>query len=339
MARWLVNRNDTQFGVEGLAGLKELARTGQLGKADMIQPPGTTEWLYAYEVPDLEPLLQDAASDDFDDLDVPARGGGMGNAVLAAVLLGVIAAGGFYVWQQSSAIPTGEERLIGEGGLSYNELVVTGENVQLFAEPSAAGAAIGAAPSGQSFEMLAKRGDFYKVRGQGGREGWLPAGQVLPMYQLGGQEMMKEYDPLFNPDRYVIVANASWMQLPEQQRERITVFQFMLANQSKYDMTDLVLVARIKDAKGMELEEVEIPVEGVVPAEGNTMVGTIVDPESDERRLVTQTTFQGMAAEDPELRLEWADGVEVEMSTEDFTAASIDILQLRAVPGDGAAVR
>ena len=43
-----------------------------------------------------------------------------------------------------------------------------------------------------------------------------------------------------------------------------------------------------------------------------------------------------MAAADPDMRLEYDDGVEVQMKTKDFTEATIDIVELRSVPRDGA---
>ena len=113
----------------------------------------------------------------------------------------------------------------------------------------------------------------------------------------------------------------------------------MLGNDSMYDMTDLVLLATIKDSKGNELERVEIPVEGIIPSEGETMVCTMKPPEGApegeeevEPRSMTDHSFQLLAHDDPDLWLLYADGVEVEMTTLDFTEATIDLLELRAVP-------
>ena len=107
-------------------------------------------------------------------------------------------------------------------------------------------------------------------------------------------------------------------------------------------MTDLVLLATIKDAKGHELEKVEIPVEGVIGGRESTMVGTLGPPEEkgkpapdapvETARVLTSSTFDEMAQTDPDLQLRWTSGVEVEMATQEFTNAEIDILELRAVP-------
>ncbi len=60
------------------------------------------------------------------------------------------------------------------------------------------------------------------------------------------------------------------------------------------------------------------------------------DPGEPDR-LLTTTTFDEMSKEDPELQLRWTSGVEVEMQTESFTNAEIDILELRALPDADAA--
>ncbi|MCB9664986.1 MAG: hypothetical protein H6732_12800 [Alphaproteobacteria bacterium] len=330
MARWLVNRNETQTTVDSMSALRAMAQAGELGPGDMIQPPGASDWLYVVEVPELKEVLDASGGGiDLDDDLLPRRG--IGPWVTAAILVALLVGGGFAIATYGQRLPDPNQRILDQVG--FSEVVVTGKGVKLMAEPAAAGPAVAAVTDGSVLELMAKRGDFYKLRdGDKGVEGWLPMDQVLPAYLIGGGDVMREYDPLYNPDRYLLVQNAGWMQLPEQLAESITVFQFMLANDSDYDMTDLVLVAKIKDSRGHELEQVEFRVEGVVPANGQTMVGTLVDPENEERRLVTQVTFDGMAAKDPELRLEYNDGVEVTMTTADFTEASIDIVELRALP-------
>jgi hypothetical protein len=105
-------------------------------------------------------------------------------------------------------------------------------------------------------------------------------------------------------------------------------------------MSDLVILATIKDAKGQELDTVEIPIEGLIPSKSRTMVGTLKPedaPEEEPGRKLTTFSFNKLAEDDPELQLQWTSGVEVEMDTEEFTNAEIDILELRAVPDDEAA--
>lgn len=334
MARWLVSRNDTHFEVNGLADLKEMAKSGRLGPGDMVQPPGTSEWLYAIEIPELKPMLQTIAAVEADD-DEPAPSSKLGQIVLAVVLVVITAIGGSKAYEFWQARPEAAQRKV--DNLAVTDMVVTGKEAQLVAEPEAGSPVVGPATEGAAYELLAKRGGYYRAKDKtNGTEGWIRIEQVMPMYMLGGGKVMAEYDPIYNPDRYVNVGNASWDLVPQkgQKAQNVTVFQFMLVNESMYDMTDLVMLTKIKDAKGHELEQKEIKVEGVVPANGNTMVGTLVDPKTKETRIITQASFAQMAAATPDLALEYSDGVEVHMETTDFTEATMDVIELRAVPKD-----
>jgi hypothetical protein len=243
-------------------------------------------------------------------------------------------------------MPDPEEGILGKGGLSYSQMIVTEQGTGLRDEPAEGGRVSHALQKDEVLELLAKRDDFYRARTSEGIEGWIPINHVIPMYQLGGAQVRDELDPLYNPDRYVEVSNARWMQLPKDPKHpgtelsNVTVFEFMVTNDAPYAMTDLVLLATIKDAKGHELEKVEIPVEGVIGPKESTMVGTLGPPEEkgkpadppEPSRVLTSSTFDQMATADPDLQLRWTSGVEVQMQTQEFTNAEIDILELRAVP-------
>lgn len=335
MARWLVSRNDTHFEVNGLADLKEMAKSGRLGPGDMVQPPGTTEWLYAIEIPELKPMLQTIAAVEGEDDDSPRPPSKVGQIVFALGLIAIIGAGGFKAYEFWQARPQAAERKV--DNLAVTDMVVTGKEAQLVAEPDAGAAVVGPAAEGTVYELIAKRGGYYRAKDKAaGTEGWIRIDQVMPMYMLGGGKVMQERDPIYNPDRYVNVGNASWDLVPQKgkKEQNVTIFQFMLVNESMYDMTDLVVLTKIKDAKGHELEQKEIKVEGVVPANGNTMVGTLVDPKTKETRIITQASFSQMAASTPDLALEYSDGVEVHMEAADFTEATMDVVELRAITPD-----
>lgn len=337
MAQWLVTQGSNQFTVDGLSDLMALAQKGKLAGGDMIQPPGATDWVYAAEIPELKAMLVPSTDDDTDEHYGRNRMA-LAAPMIAAVLGGIAVVGGiamFFLFQQ---LPGSNDSLLGAGGLSYSEMLVTDKGAQLLADPKGS-RSVGALKKDQTLTLLAKRGDFYKARTEDGKEGWIGVTQTIPMYQLGGAEVREEYDPLYNPDRYVEVVNASWLQLPEQNDEEvITVFQFLLNNESAYPMTDLVILATIKNEKGHELEQVEIAVEGIIPANSGTMVGTLAaEDEEEPSRLLTNYSFRLLAKDDPELQLRFSDGVEVPMTSQNFTNANIDLIELRAEPDEKAA--
>jgi hypothetical protein len=342
MSQWLVTQGDNQFPVEGLSELKQLASDGRLGSGDMVQPPGATDWLYAAEIPELKGMLQDGAGGSIDEFDSGLKKG-MSTAVmgiLAMVFLGVAVVGGgtmYFFYQQ---LPSGNETLFGDGGLAFTEMLTT-VDAPLRSEPENSSSAIESLPKDTKLLLLAKRGDFYKARrSTGGAEGWVTLQEVVPLYKLGDIKVRDKYDPLYNPDQYVSVKNASWQMIDEEGND-VTTFTFLMHNDSRYPMTGLVLEAVIKDSKGNEVGKTEFAIEGMLPAKddedynGTVWVGTL-GPENEKDpeavgQLLTQATFDEMAEEDEDLNLRWVLGVELHLE-EDFTEAVVRVVELRAIP-------
>ncbi len=342
MAQWLVTQGSNQYPVAGMGELQRMARSGDLKGGDMIQPPGTSEWMYVVEVPELRKLVETVEES-------ASRG------VPTSVILGIAGIFGLvFVVGAGTAIylatqlPSGDAPLIGEGGLQYSQMLVTDGSAVLQSEPSPSAPPVAELDQNQSLELLSKRGSYYRARAAGGAEGWVGMGAVIPMYQLGDPEVKQKLDPLYNPDKYVLVSNASWTQ-PIEQKDKsalTTVFNFMIENQSDFAMSDVVLQAAIKDAKGHEIETLQIPVQGVVPPRGMTMIGMLMPETPKGKRakksaepvekpvVLTEYTFMKMSETDPDLQLRYVAGAEVEMSTPEFTNATITLLELRAIPDE-----
>lgn len=321
--------------------LRKMAQTGDLKGGDMVQPPGTSEWMYVVEIPELKTVVETVEESASRGVPTAVIGG------LAALFALVFVVGAGTALYLASTLPEGEAPLIGEGGLQYSQMLVTNPDAVLQAEPEPAAAAVAQLDKDQPLELLAKRGSFYKARASGGVEGWVGMDSVIPMYQLGDPDVKARLDPLYNPDRYATVSNASWTQ-PVEQKDKsalTTVFNFMVENQSDFAMTDLVLQAAIKDAKGHEIETVQIPVQGIVPPHGMSMIGTLMPEapkgkkakkaDTDEKPVVlTEYTFMKMSETDPDLQLRYVAGAEVEMTTPEFTNATVTMLELRAIPDE-----
>lgn len=334
MAAWLVTQGDRQFSAQDLAELKRLASEGKIGPGDMIQPPGASDWLYATELPELKGLLQDGGGDYDDDFDLGRKKFPTG--ILAVLALLIIAGGGYFMYDYANRIQASDLDLLGSDGLALSEMLVTNDpSAPLLGEPSEGASQTGTAAKNSKVQLVAKRGDFYQVTTETGATGWVRVNHVVPAYFFADKETRQDYDPIYNPDRYVFVKNSSWMQLPDQRSKNTTLFSFLLQNKSKFEMTDIILLATIKDKSGKVLETKEIPIEGSISRFNGSMVGTLgPDPKDREGvpRLLTNESFSKLAEADPELQMRWSDGIEVLMDSKGFAEANIDLLQVRAVP-------
>lgn len=345
MSQWVVSRGDSQFTVSGLAKLTQLAKEGDLDAGDLIQPEGAEDWLYAIEVPELASIVK---SDLEDEAEITYRSGAstaLKGALFVVFVLMIFGGGGGMAYF-AGQLPTGEESLLGEGGsLQYSELIVL-TDAALYAEPDGRSNVLATIPKDDKAELLAKRGGYYKAN-YNGKEGWIRIEDTLPVYQLGGEKIRRKMDPLYNPDQYTKVTNATFVQIDEEGNDTGT-FRFMLENSSDYEMTDLYLRAVIKDAKGAEVTSQEFHIEGVIPPKGSTMVGTLPPTEDELKaakrageeppapRLMTNVTLDRWAKDLPEeeqeeIYLRWLDGIDVTVE-DSFTEAEVRIVQLRAVP-------
>ena len=224
--------------------------------------------------------------------------------------------------------------------LGLQELQITSEAAVLRSGPDASAGTVTSLPKDARVQLVAKRGDFYHVRGDGGSpEGWVHINDVVAGYQFKDARTRDDYDPIYNPDRYVSVQDSSWMEpIPAegaQGTESITIFQFLLRNRSKFEMTDIVLLATIKDDHDRVLEEKEIAIEGNIPPFASVMIGTLGPPEDapdGASRQMTDQLFNELAKSDPDLTMRWSAGVEVQMSTSRYKHAEINLLELRAIP-------
>lgn len=330
-AKWLVNQKDHQHAFDKLDELVALAKSGELVAGDLVQPPGASDWVYANEVPELKSLVQDNVSGMSDSSRMAMMLGLAGFFVLL-ILVGGATAGWAYL-----QLPDGTDTIIGgEKGLAWNQMVVTVADAPLRGAADGNAATVATLPKESVVEVLGKQNGLWQVKTAAGQEGFLALEAGLPIYQFGPTSVQEQYDPLYNPDKYVQIGNAAW-NLAEKSETK-TVFKFMVTNAARHKMTGLVLAAAVKDDKGTEIDRREFAVEGDIPAGGDvtgqTFVGVLLsDDKTAAPRVLTEATFLELAKTDPALQTKWSEGVEFEMKTKEFSAATIDIVKVQAVPG------
>lgn len=344
MARWLVTDGDKQFSVRDFNELKQAVQQGRIGPGTMIQPPGATDWVYASEVPQLKDAFRQAAGGFPGETDPYApTAAKRPTAAIVGVLVAIIAIGGFFFYKYAVSIPDVKDLTLlgGSKGLELTEMLVTMANAPLRSSPSESASEVRKLDKDSKIQLLAKQKGWYQAESSPGVRGWIKVDHVVPAYYFASEKEREALDPIYNPDKYISVENSRWMQLPPEKTkgranpdEAITVFEFLLKNQSRFEMTDLKLVATIKNRSGRVLEEKEIEVQGKIPAWESVPVGTLNPPEKDKtgtKQPITYPSFTEMARGDEEMWLRWTDGIEVPMTSSDYSEADINLLQVRAV--------
>ncbi len=344
MSRWMVNVRGQSFSAGNMDELKQLAKKGDIGGGDILQPPGASEWLYAIEIPELKASLR---PDGLGEMDLNAAPTGLSpvvKGVLAAAL--ALAAAGIwgYALSLKAALPKQGDPLTlldesGQRGLSYQEVLITSPMATLKAEPNASSPDLVAMKKDDKATLLSKRGTWYKLRYQD-KEGWAPVDQVVAAYFFAPDDETKlNYDPLYNPDKYVYVANASWTQPVDKQKTGLSDMSAMLQNDSKFPMTDIKIAATLKDSTGAVVTQKEITVEGIIAPNHSDMIGTLAPAKGDKTtppRILFTSAFEKMVAEDPKVAERWTDGVEVEVGNDQTNEASVAIVEVRAIPPEEA---
>lgn len=337
MSRWMVNVRGQQFSASGLDELKQLAKKGDLSGGDIVQPPGAAEWLYAVEVPELKSSLRsDAGLEDLPTASAPSSNTTM--KIGGAIVLGLLSVGAWgYALSLRSSIPKPEDvqLLGGSHGLSFSQVLAT-TNAPIRSTPTDGGAAAATVPQGQKADLLAKHDKFFKIR-YNGTEGYVKVDEVVPAYFFADDRTKLDYDPLYNPDKYTYVTNSSWRMSDDEKKPNVSVFEFMLQNDSKFAMTDLKLVATIKNDKDEVVEQHEFPVEGTMPAARSQMVGTLAPAKgsTDAPRILVTSAYEEMLAKDPTIEARWTDGVEVPLGkVQPGNEATVTLVEVRAVPPD-----
>ncbi len=296
---WRITRGDQQFTVKDVAELKLMAVGGKVRGSDLIQRPGSSEWLYATEVEELKGLVK-VAEIDQDDLDFrPATGGKVMRLLLGLLALAIIVVGfGALYLMYTRAPDSAEQSLFGdhEGALGPLEALAT-EYATLLSEPDGRAQPKGEVKKDSRVKLIRKLGDFYEIEGPDGQVGWVGIAQVVPGYKFR-QELSDKFDPLFNPDRYLQMANYSWVPRDDPKLPReLTDMMFQLGNPTEYGMQGVILKITFFDAKDMVIETINYEVPRILPPMDS-------------------------------LHLE---GIEVEIDWDEDTRAEVDILGARAL--------
>ena len=326
MSWTVVRRNKDKQKVESLEGLKEMAQKGQLTRGDLVQPPEANDWLYAFELPDMDEHFRGPAPKY-----IPPPSG-LGKKIFGVGLI----IGSMWVifdsvssWMDLAAYEDLE--LLGERGLGIQEGLTTKEAVAYagHSEEERSFTKVGTIPSNTRINLLKKEGDRFLVESPHGK-GWVSVKDVLPAYLFAKKETKDYYDTIYNPHRKIQVINSSW-ERPEYGNE-LTAFRFQLQNISPLAITDVVMKVELKDSDGKLVKDLFFPIEGVIDPRDSVKVGTLQPPKKRKRsksdeptRYLTAPELDRLQKRNPKLNERWLDSIQVSVGSIRYAEASIKI--------------
>ncbi len=289
-----INRGETSFTAKDVAELKLMAIGGKLFPTDLVQPPNRSDWLYAAEVPELQGIrLKMSAEEEMRALQKPSRGNPM-VAITAVLTLVVYGAGGWLAWYLYQARPDGKPHDI-LNDPSYkleptDGLATEYANVQ--AKPDPKSPKVGEMPKDDRVSLQGRMGDWFHVKTSAGIDGWVGVKQVVPAY-LFRREWADVYDPFFNPDEYLEVANASWIPRGDPKKpETLTDMMFTLENPTDWAMEGVTLKVKFMDPQKLPLGEMDLVIPRILPPKDALFVtGVEVDIEWQKEPSATVDIF------------------------------------------------
>jgi hypothetical protein len=331
MARWLIGQKDRQFSAKDMSELQQLATGGVIGMYDLIQPPGTSEWIYASEIEALEGKLQ-LLDDPDEEIVFKKKGSGI---ITVVVLLAVAGGFGSLAYDKHVETEAGRGLTIADDGISLSELIVTQDSAIVLDSPE--GSQITVITKDTIVSLVGKRSDWYHIQLNTGVNGYISVSDVAPGYHYADDEVKNIFEQLYNPDQFFQVQNTGWVRM-DAADPTTTSLGMLVRNTSIFDMTGMVLKATLKDKDDNEVQVREIVVDGVIPAGEMVWVGQLVPPSGDvdEARIITKYTYEEMVDEGDETIEGWTfeEMLTMTLEQEDSIAGRLDLVELRSIPDE-----
>ena len=323
MSRFQIRKYDHHLVANNFTELLDMAKNGMLSHSDLVKPDGSSEWLYAGELPKIQDHLSlDISSE-------PTKTNNVLTVLLILISIGLFA--GAYHFQ--SQIPSADDlAFVGGNGLQENEAMLTA-NAKAYKSPQGK-SSIGTLSQNSRVTLLEKKGELFKVDSSKGIA-WVSMYDLAPAYLFAGKKVRDKYDALFNAHRKILAQNASW-ERPVYGSD-ITNFYLQLQNLSPYDVEDIIVSIDMKDKEGEIVRSLKLELEGKILAGDSSVIGTLLPPKksSEEPRIMTRDHLTKLEKQDPALINRWVESIEVTLGDVSFSGAAIKVTQANALSKDG----
>jgi len=273
MSQWRITRGEEQFVAKDIAELKIWAASGKIRPDDLLQRPGSSDWDYALETPELAGLLRKTQGDGLTEEDFQKQKSERTLRQIVLVMAGlgvVIAFGVMLMVAMDPPDPADKDLKTGRYAIDARDALVT-RNCALRQSPSANATTIANLEKDSRVRLESKHGDWYNVSVEGGRTGYIALDDMIPGYYLAKAEHSK-WDPLYNPELYLDVNMNDWQVVMDewkpQDLEHLTLLSMTIANTCNYDMRDIVLLVHFWNPD-VEVGSQEVILEEIIPARGH----------------------------------------------------------------------
>lgn len=318
MAQFRINKLGQILLANDFAELLQMAKNGVLEPSDLIQPQGSSEWLYAGELPNIKDFLS-----------VPYEEPQRDNKILGIALLLVSFALFYVAYQYQQEIPNADDlELVGDKVFQEDQAMLT-KNSEIFSDPEGR-TRLGTLDNQSIVTLLDKKGEFFQVESSAGK-GWVSMYSLAPAYLFAGAQIRDKYDARFNAHRRIKTHNASWER--EGYDSDITMFFLQLQNLSLYPVEDMIVQLDVKGSNGKIMQTEIIKVEGILLDGDSTMIGTLLPtPKTEEQpRILTRNKLLELAKKDPTVTERWIDHVRLSLGQGKLGGAIITVTQANAI--------
>ena len=272
MSRWLVTHGESQFSAQDLAELKQMASDGRVQPADLIQPPGASDWLYALELPELKNCFASGMADEDDDTSFE-RKKLIPRPVVVILLLGVTGVGLAMLKLKGVMVQSLDH------GLDSDEAMLS-DDVKLHSEPDEDSKVIGSLDEGDVVEFVLRQnnidpkvGDWWLVEADGKK--WIPANAAPSSFGFDENARVEDM-ALYYPEHHIRLTSSveqgySWVKLKDKLYGNdadgyVRIKDIAITNESNYALTDVIISIDVLDSKGkvdsrelIELKEPFLP--------------------------------------------------------------------------------
>ena len=160
-------------------------KSGSLEPSDSTKLPGSSDWLYAGELPTIQDLVSETTYEE-----PPSK---VPTLIGVLCLIGTLVCG-YFAWQNQQTIPSESDlQIVGQNGLNEDDALVTALS-KMYGDPQGRNT-IATLEKNTVLRLLEKKDSMFKVE-YNNKEGWIALDNWLPCLFAGEKNSQKSTKPV-----------------------------------------------------------------------------------------------------------------------------------------------